>query len=90
MDYSIQSTAISSLGGKGCLLITGGQTATNTNGFVGFRSIDGTVILGGITGINMSGISYLVGRSLTNPTEILGPITNISLNTGSAAIQLFY
>ncbi len=90
MDYSIQSTALSSLGMRGSLWLTGGQTVANTNGFIGFRSVDGTVILGGISGLNMSGVSYLAGRSLAHPCELLGPITNISLNTGSAAIQLFY
>jgi len=90
MDYSIQSTMLSSVGGRGSIFLTGGQTANNANGYVGFRSINGSVILGGITGANMSGVSYLANLTLAHPCEILGGITDISLTTGSAAIQLFY
>lgn len=85
-----QSALLSSIGNLGSIFVTGGQTVVNPNGWVGFRSIDNAVVLAGITGNNMSGVSYLVGRSLTHPVEILGGITNLALTTGSAAIQLFY
>ena len=88
MGSSPQSIQLSSRGLLGGTFLTGGQTASNPAGWVGFKTVDGNVVLGGITG-SYSGISYLAGKTLQPPYEFLGKITNISLTTGSAGIQLF-
>jgi len=91
MDYSIQSTMLSSMGGRGSVLLTGGQTASNPNGFIAFRSVDANITIAGITGTQVSGISYLNGKTLTHPAEFLGPFSDIAIGTGSAgAVQLYY
>jgi len=88
MDYSIQSLTLSSLRMKGSVFLTGNQTASSTNGWVGFNTVNGSVVLAGITGVNMSGVSYLVGKTLTHPTAIYGQITSIAVASGSSGIQL--
>lgn len=73
MDYSIQTLILASLG---------------MNGWLGFKTVDGSVVLGGITGVGMSGVSYLVGRTIPHPTTIYGKIINIAVASGSSGIQL--
>jgi len=88
MDYSIQSTILSLVAGRGSVFLSGNQTASSTNGWAGFNTVNGSVVLAGITGVNMSGVSYLVGKTLTHPTAIYGQITNIAVASGSSGIQL--
>ena len=91
MDYSIQTSMLASIGGRGSIILQTGQSASNPNGFTAFRSIDADIKIGGITGAQISGISYLNGRTLTHPAEILGPFSSIAVHTGSSgAIQVFY
>lgn len=88
MDYSIQTLMLASLGMNGSAFLTGNQTASNANGWLGFKTVEGSVVLAGITGVNMSGVSYLVGKTLTHPTAIYGQITSIAVASGSSGIQL--
>jgi hypothetical protein len=88
MDYSIQTLMLASLGMNGSAFLSGNQTASNANGWLGFKTVDGSVVLGGITGVGMSGVSYLVGRTIPHPTTIYGKIINIAVASGSSGIQL--
>lgn len=90
MDYSIQTLMLSSLGMNGSIFLTGNQTASNANGWIGFKTVNGSVVLGGITGVNMSGVSSLAGITIPHPTTIYGQISNIAVASGSSGIQLFY
>ena len=82
---------LSSLGGQGSALLTGGQTASRPDGFIALRSVDANITIAGITGSQISGISYLNGKTLTHPVEFLGPFSDIAVATGSAgAVQIFY
>jgi hypothetical protein len=86
MRYSIQSATASSLG-VGSDFITGTGVFSNPNGWVAFRTVDADAVIAGITGhSSISGISYLVGKTLTN-YEFLGQFTTIRLTTG--ALQAF-
>lgn len=88
MDYSIQSLMLASLNMNGSAILTGNQTASNPKGWLGFKTIDGSVVLGGVTGSNISGINYLVGKTIPHPTTFYGQITNIAVASGSSGIQL--
>lgn len=88
MDYSIQSLMLSSLRMKGSTFLTGNQTASSANGWIGFNTINGSVVLAGITGVNMSGVSSLAGITIPHPTTIYGQITAIAVASGSSGIQL--
>lgn len=90
MDYSIQSTILSLVAGRGSVFLTGNQTASNANGWIGFKTVNGSVVLGGITGVNMSGVSSLAGITIPHPTTIYGQISNIAVASGSSEIQLLY
>lgn len=86
MRNSIQSVTASSLG-IGSTMITGSGVFSNPDGWKAFRTIDADAVIAGITGhASIDGISYLVGKTLTN-YEFLGTFTDIRLTTG--ALQAF-
>lgn len=73
--------------GAGSTFISGTGVFNNPDGWVGFRTVDVDAVIAGITGhASIDGISYLVGKTLTN-YEFLGQFTNIRLTTG--ALQAF-
>lgn len=89
MSNSLQSLTLSSLGALGSVIASGTGVFVNPNGWVGFRSLDDSFTLSEITAPPVSGVSYLVGKSISPPFEFLaGKITSVQLSTG--AIQLFY
>jgi len=88
MSSSIQSLTASSLGAMGSVFITGTAAYNfSTKVPIAFRTVDTDTVIAGITGSAHSGISYLVGKTLTN-YEFLGPFTDIRLSAG--ALQAFY
>lgn len=69
-------------------MITGTSQFSNSNGWLGFRTVDANTIIAGITGsASIDGLSYIVGKTLTAPYEGLFPFTAIRLTTG--ALQAF-
>jgi len=73
--------------GAGSTFISGTGVFSNPNGWVAFRTVDADTVIAGITGhASIDGISYLVGKTLTN-YEFLGQFTTIRLTTG--ALQAF-
>jgi hypothetical protein len=89
MDNSLQGMFASSLGLSSAILTgTGIWTTPATKPWIAFRSIDVDVMVSGITAPNVSGVDYIVGKSLAAPVEFLGHFTQIQLATG--AIQAFY
>jgi hypothetical protein len=87
MRSSIQSTTASSLGILGSQFITGTGVFSNSAGWNAFRTVDVDTVIAGITGhSSIDGLSYLVGKTLSN-YEFLGNFTNIRLTTG--ALQAF-
>lgn len=86
MRYSIQSSSASSMG-VGSQFLTGTGVFNNPDGWIGFRTVDADTVIAGITGHpSISGISYLVGKTLSD-YEFLGQFTTIRLTTG--ALQAF-
>lgn len=89
MDNSLQGLMASSLGISSAMLTgTGSWSTTATRPWIAFRSIDVDVMVSGITAPNVSGVDYIVGKSLAAPVEFLGHFTQIQLATG--AVQAFY
>ena len=89
MDNSLQGMFASSLGLSSAILTgTGIWTTPATKPWIAFRSIDTSVTVSGITAPSISGVNYLVGRSMAVPVEFLGQFTQIQLATG--VVQAFY
>lgn len=90
MDLSTQGILASSVGFGGSALLTGTGiwTTPATKPWIAFRSIDTAVMVSGITAPSVSGVNYLVGRSMAVPCEFLGTFTSLQLATG--AVQAFY
>ncbi len=89
MDNSLQGMFASRLGLSSAILTgTGIWTTPATKPWIAFRSIDVAVTVSGITAPNVSGVNYIVGRSMAAPVEFLGQFTQIQLVTG--AVQAFY
>lgn len=88
MDNTLQGLTASSLGAKGSAFLTGTGNWTSAEGWVAFRSAATGVVLASITAPNISGVNYLVGKSLIDPYEFLGSFNAVRLTTG--AIQAFY
>jgi len=87
MRYSIQSVTASSMG-VASDFITGTSVFSNPDGWVAFRTVDANTVIADITGnASISGLSYLVGKTLTPPYEFLGQFSAIRLTTG--ALQAF-
>jgi len=85
MRNSIQSTNAASLGLLGSTFISG--TSPFSGNWNAFRTVDADTVIAGITGhSSIDGLSYLVGKTLSN-YEFLGNFTNIRLTTG--ALQAF-
>lgn len=79
----------SSMGVSSAILTgTGVWTTTAAKPWVAFRSVDVDVMVSGIIAPTVSGVDYIVGKSLANPVEFLGHFTQIQLATG--AIQAYY
>lgn len=73
--------------GVGSQFLTGTGVFSNPDGWIGFRTVDADTVIAGITGHpSISGISYLVGKTLSD-YEFLGQFTTIRLTTG--ALQAF-
>lgn len=86
--YSLQTLTVSSLGLAGSAFITGTGVFSNPKGWKAFRTVDANTVIAGITGQPyVSGLSYIVGKTLTAPYEGLIPFTDIRLTTG--ALQAF-
>ncbi len=90
MDSSTQGILASSIGFGGSALLTGtGVWSTSaTKPWIAFRSIDASVMVSGITAPTVSGVNYIVGKTLLAPCEFLATFTSLQLATG--AVQAFY
>lgn len=86
--YSLQSLTVSSLGLAGSTFITGTGVFSDSKGWKAIRTVDADTVIAGITGhSSVSGLSYIVGKTLTAPYEGLFQFTDIRLTTG--ALQAF-
>lgn len=86
--YSPQILNASSAGLLGSDFITGVGAFSRPQGWKAFRTVDANTVIAGITGHpSISGLSYIVGKTLTAPYEGLISFTDIRLTTG--ALQAF-
>ena len=86
--YSLQHLNASAGGLLGSDFITGTGAFSRLQGWKAFRTVDANTVIADITGnASISGLSYLVGKTLTPPYEFLGQFSTIRLTTG--ALQAF-
>jgi hypothetical protein len=86
--YSLQTLSASAGGLLGSDFITGTGVFSRTQGWKAVRTVDANTVIAGITGhSSVSGLSYIVGKTLTAPYEGLFTFTDIRLTTG--ALQAF-
>lgn len=86
--YSLQSLNAAAGGLLGSDFITGTGVFSRSQGWKAIRTIDANTVIAGITGhSSVSGLSYIVGKTLTPPYEGLFTFTDIRLTTG--ALQAF-
>ncbi len=86
--YSLQSLNAAAGGRLGSDFITGTGVFSRSQGWTAVRTIDVDAVIAGITGhSSVSGLSYVVGKTLTPPYEGLFAFTDIRLTTG--ALQAF-
>lgn len=87
MDSSLIGLTSTSIGANGSAFLTGTGVWENSAGWQAFRTAATGVEISAITAPRVSGVDYLVGKTLTDPYEFLGHFTSITLAEG--AIQAF-
>jgi hypothetical protein len=86
--YSLQSLNAAAGGLLGSDFITGTGVFSRPQGWKAVRTVDTNAVIAGITGhSSVSGLSYIVGKTLTAPYEGLFLFTDIRLTSG--ALQAF-